>query len=96
MTFDEYGALWLSDPWLAALVLVSIVATVLWSHGWIATGQAPRPRTMAVKLRHDSALGVALLKQAVQAARPTGSRRERRPVAPVVHLDRRRRPRTAA
>ena len=97
MTFDEYGALWLSDPWIAAIALVSIVAAVLWSHGWIVSGVAPRPRTMAVRLRQDSTHGFALLNQAVHAARPPARLgRPRRTVAPVVHLDRQRRRRTAA
>ena len=97
MTFDEYGALWLSDPWIAVVALIGIVAAVLWSHGWIATGAAPRPRTMAVRLRQDSAHGVSLLTQVVHAARPAGARAGRRgPVAPVVQLHRQRRPRTAA
>jgi len=97
MAFDEYGALWLSDPWIAAIALVTIVATVLWSHGWIATGAAPRPRTMAVRLRQDSAHGIALVNQAVHAARPPARLgRSRRASATVVHLDRRHRPRTAA
>ena len=97
MTFDEYGALWLSDPWIAAIALVSTVAVVLWSHGWIVTGAAPRPRTMAVRLRHDSAHGIALVNQAVHAARPPARLgRPRRAGATVVHLNRRHRSRTAA
>ena len=94
MTFDEYGALWLSDPWIAAVALVASLAAVLWSHGWIATGRAPRPRTMAVRVRRDSAHGAARLEQVVRAARP--SRGRRGSVAPVVHIHRQRRPRTAA
>ena len=94
MTFDEYGTLWLSDPWIAAVALVAIVAAVLWSHGWIATGAAPRPRTMAVRLRQESAHGVAEFNQVARAARP--STRRRGTVAPVVHIHRQRRSRTAA
>ncbi len=94
MTFDEYGALWLSDPWIAAVALVGIMAAVLWSHGWIATGAAPRPRTMAVRVRRDSLHGVALLNQVVHAARPSNGRRGA--VTPVVHIHRQRRPRSAA
>ena len=94
MTFDEFGGLWLSDPWIAALALVAIVATVLWSHGWIVTGAAPHPRTMALRARRDSRHGVALLSQAVHATRP--SARRRGTVAPVVQIHRARRPRTAA
>ena len=97
MTFDEHGTLWLSDPWIAAVALVAIVAAVLWSHGWIATGAAPRPRTMAIRLRQDSAHGIALLNQVVHADRPSARlARSRRASATVVHLDRRHRPRTAA
>ena len=96
MTFDEYGTLWLTDPWIAAIAILGILATVLWSHGWIVTG-SPRPRTMAVQLRRESAHGVAQLNQAVNVARPTLlRRRQRRAAAPIVHLDRRRRSRTAA
>ncbi len=94
MTFDEFGGLWLSDPWIAAVALMGIVAAVLWSHGWIVTGAAPRPRTMAVRVRRDSRHGVALLTQVVHAARPSNGRRGT--VAPVVHIHRQRRSRTAA
>ena len=94
MTFDEFGGLWLSDPWMAAVSLVGIVVAVLWSHGWIVTGAAPRPRTMAGRVRRDSLHGVALLAQAAHAARPSSGRRGT--VAPVVHIHRQRRPRTAA
>ena len=90
MTFDEYGALWLSDPWIAAIALVSILGTVLWSHAWIVTGRAPRPRTMAVKMRRNSVYGVVLLNR---ATRPVLVRRG---TANVVQLHRRRRSRTAA
>ncbi len=97
MTFDEYGTLWLTDPWIAGVAIVGILAAVLWSHGWIVTGAPPRPRTMAVRLRQDSAHGVAMLSQAVNVARPTLlRRRQRRTVAPLVHLGQRRRARTAA
>ena len=97
MGIDEYGALWLTDPWIAGVALMGIVAAVLWSHGWIVAGAPPRPRTMAVRLRQDSAHGVALLNQAVNVARPTLLRRkQRRVAAPVVHLHRQRRSRTAA
>jgi hypothetical protein len=97
MTFDEYGTVWLTDPWIAAAAIVGILATVLWSHGWIASGAPPRPRTMAVQLRQDSARGVALLNQAVNVARPTLLRRQqRRTAAPIVHLGHRHRARTAA
>ena len=96
MMFDEYGALWLTDPWIAVVAFVGVLAAVLWSHGWIVTG-SPRPRTMAVRLRQDSAYRVALLTDAVQSARPTVlRRRQRRTSAAVVHLDRLRRPSSAA
>ena len=96
MMFDEFGALWLTDPWIAVVAFVGVLATVLWSHGWIVTG-SPRPRTMAVRLRRDSIPSVALLGDAVQAVRPTVMRRrQRRTSAAVVHLHRLRRPSTAA
>lgn len=97
MGIDEFGGVWLTDPWIAVVAIASILATVLWSHGWIVTGAPPRPRTLAVRLRHDSAHGVALLNQAVNVARPTLLRRQQRRVAaPLVHFDRRHRSRTAA
>ena len=96
MTFDEYGALWLTDPWIAAVAIVGILATVLWSHGWIVAGAPPRPRTMAVRVRRETAHGAALLNQVAQGARPALVGRGQRGTAEVVHLHRRRRSSTAA
>ncbi len=93
MTFDEYGALLLSDPWIAATAIVAVLATVLWSHGWIASGAPPRPRTMAVRLRQDSANGAARHHHAFHASQPPLARRGS---GAVIRLERQRRPRTAA
>jgi hypothetical protein len=51
MGFDEYGILWLADPWVAAGVLLALVGLFLWSHGWVASGRPPSPRAMAVRVR---------------------------------------------
>ena len=50
MSFDEQGFVWLSDPWIASAAFIVILGLVLWSHGWIAAGAPPRPRSMAVRM----------------------------------------------
>jgi len=50
MTIDEYGAIWLSNPWLAFAMLLSVAATLCWCHRWITAGRAPRPRRMAIRI----------------------------------------------
>ena len=51
MTFDEYGLLWLADPWVTVGVLLAVVGLFLWSHAWVASGRPPSPRAMAVRVR---------------------------------------------
>jgi len=46
MVVDDGGALWLSNPWLAALALALAVGLVLWCHRWLETGRAPAPRNL--------------------------------------------------
>jgi hypothetical protein len=97
MAFDEHGTLWLTDPWVALAGLVVAVGVVLWSHGWIATGAPPRPKAMAVRLRHDSRIGLARARQMARAALPAHEAAPRRAAgATVVRLPERTRSRTAA
>jgi hypothetical protein len=53
MTFDEYGLLWLTDPWLTAATFLVVLGTLLWSHRWIAAGRMPRLRSMAVRIPRE-------------------------------------------
>jgi len=52
MFVDEAGALWLSDPAMVLIILVSAVALVAWCHRWLETGSAPMPHVTL--LRSDS------------------------------------------
>jgi len=52
MFVDEAGALWLSDPAMVLIILVSAVALVAWCHRWLETGSAPLPHVTI--LRSDS------------------------------------------
>ena len=89
MTLDEYGLIWLSDPWIAALAFVAIVGTVVWSHGWVVSGAPPRPRTIVGRVRQDAVGGAAATHQAFKIVRPRGSRRVV-PATTVVPFARRR------
>jgi hypothetical protein len=51
MIVDEAGALWLSNPWIAMLTLAAAVALVVWCHRWLETGEAPMPKSVAVRGR---------------------------------------------
>ena len=53
MRVDEYGVVWLTDPWVSVLAFLVVVGLVLWSHRWIATSRLPRPRTMAVRIPRE-------------------------------------------
>jgi len=49
MFVDEAGALWLSDPAMVAIILVSAVAIVAWCHRWLETGSAPMPHVTLLR-----------------------------------------------
>jgi len=49
MFVDEAGALWLSDPAMVAIILVSAVALVFWCHRWLETGSAPMPHVTMLR-----------------------------------------------
>jgi predicted signal transduction protein with EAL and GGDEF domain len=51
MTVDDAGLIWITNFWLAVGFLLIALGLTLFSHGWIATGRAPRPRRMAVRMR---------------------------------------------
>ena len=48
MVIDDGGAIWLSNPWIAAATLAFAVGLVLWCHRWLETGKAPAPRNLRV------------------------------------------------
>jgi len=49
MVIDDGGAIWLSNPWLVAVVVALAVGLVLWCHRWLETGAAPAPRNLSVR-----------------------------------------------
>jgi hypothetical protein len=51
MIVDDAGLIWISNLWLALGFLLIVLGLTLFSHGWVATGRAPRPRQMAVRIR---------------------------------------------
>ena len=69
MFVDEAGALWLSNPWIAVLLLASAVGLVYWCHRWLEDGKAPLPRQTAARIR-DGALHGRTIRQR-QAIRPS-------------------------
>jgi hypothetical protein len=69
MFVDETGALWLSEPWIAMLLLAGAVGLVFWCHRWLEDGKAPLPRRTASRIR-DGALRGRTLRQR-QAIRPS-------------------------
>jgi hypothetical protein len=40
MSLDQQGYLWVSDPWIAALVIVAAVGIVIWCHH-LLLGESP-------------------------------------------------------
>jgi hypothetical protein len=50
MVIDDGGAIWLSNPWLAGMVLSFAVGLVLWCHRWLETGKAPAPRNLRLRM----------------------------------------------
>lgn len=68
MSFDEQGWFWLTDPLLAATVLVLVMATVVWSHAWIVRGRPVRPHLMARRMPRSQRLAAAV--QPIPATRP--------------------------
>ena len=69
MFVDETGALWLSNPWIAVVLLAVVVGLVYWCHRWLEDGKAPLPRRAATTIR-DGALRGRTLRQR-QAIRPS-------------------------
>src|SRR5689334_12324512 len=49
MVIDDGGAIWLSNPWLVAIVVTFAVGLVLWCHRWLETGSAPTPRHLTAR-----------------------------------------------
>jgi len=88
MVIDDGGALWLSNPWLAALAVALAVGLVLWCHRWLETGRAPAPRQLRVqavrfarsrtRVQESPAFVPAALRP-VTRTRPTAISRSRRP-----------------
>jgi len=69
MFVDNSGALWLSDPALVLTVLAAVVALVYWCHRWLESGDAPLPRSMAIRIR-DRAVHQRTFRERLEA-RPT-------------------------
>jgi hypothetical protein len=69
MFVDETGALWLSNPWIAVVLLAAAVGLVYWCHRWLEDGKAPLPRRTAAQIR-DGALRGRTIRQR-QAIRPS-------------------------
>jgi len=69
MFVDEAGALWLSNPWIAVLLLAAAIGLVYWCHRWLEDGKAPLPRHTASRIR-DGALQGRTIRQR-QAIRPS-------------------------
>ena len=69
MFVDNGGALWLSDPTIVLTVLAAVVALIYWCHRWLETGEAPLPRSMAIRIR-DRAAHSRTLRERLEA-RPT-------------------------
>ena len=86
MFVDESGALWLSSPWIAIVLLAAVVGLVYWCHRWLEDGKAPLPRHTAARVR-DGALRGRTIRQR-QAIRPS--------VVTVARFASADRPRTAA
>ena len=68
MFVDASGALWLSNPWIAVLLVTAVVGLVYWCHRWLEDGKAPLPRR-AAQIR-DGALRGRRIRQR-QAIRPS-------------------------
>jgi hypothetical protein len=49
MFVDQAGALWLSDPAMVLVILVSAVTLVLWCHRWLENGSAPMPHVAILR-----------------------------------------------
>jgi hypothetical protein len=69
MFVDATGALWLSNPWIAVVLLAAAVGLVYWCHRWLEDGKAPLPRRTAAQIR-DGALRGRTIRQR-QAIRPS-------------------------
>ena len=69
MFVDEAGALWLSNPWIAVLLLAAAIGLVYWCHRWLEDGKAPLPRRTGAQIR-DGALRGRTIRQR-QAIRPS-------------------------
>jgi hypothetical protein len=69
MFVDEAGALWLSNPWIAVVLLSVAVGLVYWCHRWLEDGKAPLPRRAGSQIR-DGALRGRTIRQR-QAIRPS-------------------------
>lgn len=77
MFVDEAGALWLSNPWLATMLLTTTVGLVVWCHRWLEIGKAPLPRRDLFRVRDGALRGRTLRsRQAVRPALVTISRLE--------------------
>jgi hypothetical protein len=71
MFVDQAGALWLSDPAMVGIILVSAVALVYWCHRWLENGSAPMPR-------------VAILRSQSRVMRTRALRTRNAPIASAV------------
>jgi hypothetical protein len=71
MFVDQAGALWLSDPAMVMVILVSAVALVMWCHRWLENGSAPMPH-------------VAILRNQTRVMRTRALRTRNAPMASTV------------
>ena len=66
MFVDEAGALWLSNPWIAVVLLALAVGLVYWSHRWLEDGKAPLPRQTVARVRDGALRGRIRQRQAIR------------------------------
>ena len=69
MFVDASGALWLSNPWIAVVLLVAAVGLVYWCHRWLEDGKAPLPRNTTARIRDGALQGRTIRPR--QAIRPS-------------------------
>jgi hypothetical protein len=84
MVIDDGGAIWLSNPWLVAVVVTFAIGLVLWCHRWLETGAAPAPRNLSVRtlrmaqrrpITHDSSAPAPIRQVVRTRATSVGARR---------------------
>lgn len=78
MSLDQQGYLWLSDPWMAALMIVVAVGLLLWCHQSLSSDESQQSVAMPARTRRAHRTAGSTRASGRDVICPVAVKRERR------------------